>query len=134
MQDVEYAENTEKSGKREMHTVKPGIWLETLTNVENEKCTLYALLYWEKTEKRGKLDTHAVGLGIWRENLKRQKMRHKHDMTWNMARNTEKCEKMKKKCTVQDLECGENTEKRGRIETHTLGLGLWQINTEKREK
>ena len=73
MQDLEYGEKTE--------------------NVENEKCALYALEYWEKTEKRGKRDTHTVGLGIWRENLKRWKMRHKHGMTWIMARNTEKREK-----------------------------------------
>ena len=31
--------------------------------------------------------------GIWRENRKTWKMRHKHCMNWNMARNTEKREK-----------------------------------------
>ena len=34
-------------------------------------------------------------------------MRHKHCMNWNMARNTEKCEKR---------------------EMHTVGLGVWQEN------
>ena len=39
-------------------------------------------------------------------------MRHKHCMTWNMARNTEKWEI--EKCTPQDLEYGDKTEKRGK--------------------
>ena len=42
---------------------------------------------------------HTVGPGIWRENRKTWKMRQKHCLTWNMARNTEnggKCEL----CTV----------------------------------
>jgi hypothetical protein len=54
-----------------MHRVGPGIWQEILKNVDNEKCTLYDLEYGEKHWKR------------W-------KMRHKHFMNWNMARNTEK--------------------------------------------
>jgi len=33
---------------------------------------------------------HTVGLGIWREKRKTRKMRQKHCMTWNMARNSEK--------------------------------------------
>ena len=32
--------NAQKRGKREMHTVGPGIWRETLKIMENEKCTL----------------------------------------------------------------------------------------------
>jgi hypothetical protein len=31
--------------------------------------------------------------GEWQGNLKLWKMRHKHCMTWNMARNTENVEK-----------------------------------------
>jgi hypothetical protein len=31
-----------------------------------------------------------VGPGIWQDNWKIFKMRHKHSMTWNMERNTEK--------------------------------------------
>ena len=30
----------EKRGKWEMYTEGPGIWQETLKNMENEKCTL----------------------------------------------------------------------------------------------
>ena len=37
-------------------------------------------------------------------------MRHKHSMTWNMARNTEYMKK--ENSTVQDLEYGEKTDKR----------------------
>jgi hypothetical protein len=44
--------NTEKRKKCEMHTLRPGIWQETLKNVENETQTLYENC--EKTEKRGK--------------------------------------------------------------------------------
>jgi hypothetical protein len=36
---------------------------------------------------------HTVGPGIWRETGKTTQIRHKHCMTWNMARNTEKLEK-----------------------------------------
>jgi Fe-S-cluster containining protein len=41
-------------GKCETYTVRPGIWRETLKNVENEKCTLYDLDNSENTEIRGK--------------------------------------------------------------------------------
>jgi hypothetical protein len=34
--------------------VGPGIWRETLKNMQNEKCTIEDLEYVEKTEKRGK--------------------------------------------------------------------------------
>ena len=37
-------------------------------------------------------------------------MRHKNCVTWNMSRNTEKPEN--EKCTPQELEYGEKTEKR----------------------
>ena len=36
---------------------------------------------------------HTVGSGVQRENRKTWKMKHKHCMTWNMSRNTEKHEK-----------------------------------------
>ena len=29
---------------------------------------------------------HTVGPGLWQENWKTWKMRHKHYLTWNMAR------------------------------------------------
>ena len=41
-------------------------------------------------KKSGKRETHMVGTGIWRETLKTWKMKHKHCITWNMARNTPK--------------------------------------------
>ena len=37
-----------------MHTAGPGIWRETLKNVEYKKCTLQDMEYGEKTEKCGK--------------------------------------------------------------------------------
>jgi hypothetical protein len=39
-------------------------------------------------------------------------MRHTHGRTWNMARKMKKVEN--KKCTLWDLEYGENTGKRGK--------------------
>ena len=45
--------------------VGPGIWRETLKNVQNEKHTHQDLDYGEKTEKHGKCDTQTVGPGIW---------------------------------------------------------------------
>ena len=55
----------------ETHTIGPEIRLGTLKRIENETETLFDLEYGEKTEK------------TW-------KMRHKHSLTGNMARNTEK--------------------------------------------
>ena len=43
-----------------MHTGEPGIWGETLKNVENGEYFLQELDYGEKTEKRGKRDTNTV--------------------------------------------------------------------------
>ena len=37
-----------------MYTEGPGIWQETLKNMENERCTLQELEYGKKNEKRGK--------------------------------------------------------------------------------
>ena len=56
-----------------MNTELPGIWLETLKYVENEKRKLQDLDCGEKTEKHGKLDKQAIGSGIWRENGKHGK-------------------------------------------------------------
>ena len=59
--------------------------------MENEKHTLYDVKYGKKNnEKREKWEKHTVGPILWRENGNMWKMRHKHCLTWNMARNTEK--------------------------------------------
>ena len=55
-------------------------------------------------------------------------MRQKHSMTWNMARNTENV--TYEKCTLQDLEFGMKTDKRGKGETHIVGHEIWR-ETEK---
>ena len=54
--------------------VGPGIWQKKLKYMQNEKHTVQDLEYGKKIEK------------TW-------KMRHKHCITWNMARNTENREK-----------------------------------------
>jgi len=46
---------------------------------------------------------HTIGHGIWQENRKTWKMRHKQTLTWNMAG---------------------NTQKRGKLEMHTVGPGI----------
>ena len=46
-----------------------------------------------------------LGPGIWREIMKNVK---------------------NEKCTLQDLEYGKKTEKRGKRETHMIGYGIWQ--------
>ena len=48
------ARTTEKRGKWNTNTVWPGIWRETLKNVEKGKGTLQDLDYGEKTENHGK--------------------------------------------------------------------------------
>ena len=74
-----------------MHTVRPGIWQETIKTWEM-KCTGQVLEYIEKPEKRKK------------------KKRHKHFLTWNIARNNKNVEN--EKGTLQELEYGKKTEKR----------------------
>ena len=48
LQDLECGQKTEKHGKRERHTVKPGLWCETLKNVQNETCTQQDLEHCKK--------------------------------------------------------------------------------------
>ena len=79
-----------KNFENEKNTVSPGIWIETLKKVENEKCTLQDLEYGKKTANHGKLETHNVGPGIWQETLKNVK---------------------NEQCTPQDLKCGQKNEK-----------------------
>ena len=55
---------------------------------------------------------HTVGSGIWRETLKNEE---------------------NKKCTLQDMEYGEKTEKCGKEKTHTAGRIIW-LETLKSEK
>ena len=45
------------------------------------------------TQKREKFKIHISGRVLWRENSKTTKMRCKHSMTWNMARDTQKRKK-----------------------------------------
>ena len=74
LQDLEFGEKPDQQGKLETHMVEPGIWRETLKNVQNEKNTLQDLEYGKKTKKK-------------------RKMRNSQGLTWNMARNNEKCAK-----------------------------------------
>jgi hypothetical protein len=70
---------------------------------------------------------HTEEPGIWQENCPKRKMRHKHCMTWNMARNPEKREKMRNVHgrTWNMVRKLTNEEK----ETDTLyGPGIWQEN------
>ena len=53
-------ENSEKYGKREMLSVGPRIWRETMKIFENEKCIFQDLEFGEKTEKRGRGDTNTA--------------------------------------------------------------------------
>ena len=47
----------------------------------------------------------------------------------DMARNTKNLEN--EKCPLQDLEYGEKTEKRGKLDTHTVGHGKWRETLKK---
>ena len=54
------------------------------------------------------------------------KMRHKHCRTWNMARTLKNVKN--EKCTLQDLDYGEKTEKRGKRDRNTIWPGnFWEI-------
>ena len=50
-------------------------------------------------------------------------MRHKHSLTWNIERNSQK---RGEKFTLQDLEYGEKTETRAKLDTYTVRPGIWQ--------
>ena len=63
-----------------------------IKNGENETQTLYDLEY-GNSEKREVWVIYTVGPGFWWENWKTWKMRQKHCMAWNIARNNEKREK-----------------------------------------
>ena len=54
LQDLEYGEKTEKRAKLDSNGVSPGIWYETLKNMQIEKNRLEDIEYGEKTEKREK--------------------------------------------------------------------------------
>ena len=78
--------------------VGPGIWLETVKNLKNEKYTLYMTsIRWENWK-------------IW-------KMRHKHGRTCNMARNTENREKWEMYTVGPGY--GKKSEKRGKWDANT---------------
>ena len=51
------------------------------------------------------------------------KARNAHCKTWNMARKL--IYKENEKLTLQDLEYGETTDKRGKGETHMVGHVMW---------
>ena len=53
-------------------------------------------------------------------------MRHKHCMTWNMARKLKNVENETQ--TLFDLEYGEKHSKTWKRERHTIGPGLWREN------
>ena len=95
------------------NTLGPGLWRETLKNVKNKNCTLQDMVYGKKTDQKGKSETHILGPGIWRETVK------------NIQ---------KKKDTVQELNCVEETEQRGKCDTHTLQNLEYGEKTVKRGK
>ena len=66
------ARNTEKGAKCETNTIRHGIWRETVKTINMR---------------------NNLGPGLQREKSKNWKMRHKHSMRWNMARDTEKRKK-----------------------------------------
>ena len=51
-------------------------------------------------------------------------MKHKQCRTWNMARKLKNVENGK--CTLQDLEYGEKTDKQRKCETHMVGHEIWR--------
>ena len=48
---------------------------------------------WQETVRNKKREIHSVGPVLLRENARSCKMRHKHCMTWNTVRNSQKREK-----------------------------------------
>ena len=74
---------------------------------------------------------HTVGPGIWRGNWKSWKMRNIHFTTWKMTKSLKNVKN--EKCTLEDLDYGENTENHGKLEIHTLGHEIWQGKLKKVE-
>ena len=117
------AKNTEKRGKWETHTVRPGLSCETLKKVQNEKCTLFDLEYGKNTEKHGTWEMHTVGSGIWKkmkklENVKctlydlkfserhwkTLKMRIAHSRTWSWGETWKICKMKHKHCMTWNIQ------------------------------
>ena len=150
--DLNYGERTEKMWKmwNSHYTTWNMAW--KLKNVKNETQTLFVRVYGEKHSKREKWKIHISGRVLWRENSKTTKMRCKHSMTWNMARDTQKRKKWDvhtagpglgqenwktgkmrcKHCLTWNM--ARNTQKRGKWEMHTLGTWNMALNSEKRKK
>ena len=82
---LDFGEKTEKCGKWDTNTVRPGILQETLKNMENGKCTMWNLQYGEETENHAKWEMHSVGCKICRETLKNVKNENAHCKTSKMA-------------------------------------------------
>ena len=106
-----------------MHTAGLGIWRENWKtwNIENKHSMTWNMA--RNTEKSGKWETQTLGPRLWRENWKTWKMRNTGYSTRNMAR---KLKNEENKHTLQNLECGEKTEKRGKWDTNTVWPGTWQ--------
>ena len=51
-------------------------------------------------------------------------MRNAHSRTWNMLKKLKNVKNEKR--TLQTLEYGKNTEKRGKLEMQTVRPGIWQ--------
>ena len=70
---MEYGEKIKKRGNCHTHTLEHEIWKRNI-------------------EKHKKREILTLGSGMWQKTNKEKKpwkMRHKHCITWNMARNTE---------------------------------------------
>ena len=59
--------------------------------MRNAHCRTWIMV--RKLKKLENLEVSTVGRGIWQENSKKWKMRQKHNLIWNIVRNTEKGEK-----------------------------------------
>ena len=92
-----------------MRNIHCSIWnivRKTEKNVKNEKETLKDLNYGQNKQ------TNKQNNNNKKKGKKKWKMRHKHCITWNMARNKKKVNN--EKCTQKNLEYGEKTVKQGK--------------------
>ena len=109
---------------------------ETPKNVEIEKCTLCEWEYGEKPEKRVKWDKNTVWPGLWQETLNILEKWEIHTLGLGVWwENRKKTWKIIKNSNFTTWNMARNPKKRGKREMVTLGPGLWRKNcAEKRGK
>ena len=95
-----------------MHTVGPGMWQETVRNVETRNTQCRTCIIARKVKKLQNETQTLYDLKYGQKQSKTWKMRNTHSRTWIMARKVKNVENETQ--ILFDLECVTKKEKRGK--------------------